>query len=638
LEEKEGNCQFLNLNLNLTPPHPLHDSTTLSILRSVNFPTQRSAPLKTIDIVKLLVALDRLQARIGMQEQSQRKALQAVDPTMLGSARNLVAFLTMADDKSVALRREFSLLGLRFPDEVPSQINVGIQRIRKILDSIASKTIPPETPTSEDDIVAARSRSLLGVRRPGLGAHIVVTLPDDALTDTRLIESLLRAGMSVARINCGQNTSEVWKAVIDNVRRASRTTGVPCRILMDLSGPKLRTGKMMRGPRIIRIRPDRDELGRTTKPAKVWLGAAAGDPGFAYPVLPVSPKWLQTLRFGSRISFVDLRGKKRSLIVGRAFRGGRFALVHDTALLQTGTVLKYTDPRGKRHTTHLDVLPCIEAKIELKPGDTLRIHKAFLPGESARRDARGRCTEPAHISCTMPEVFGCVRRGEPVVFDNGIAEGIITRTMKDEFLVRIHKISGASAKLRAEKGINLPRTRLRTTGLTAKDRKDLRFTAKYADLVSLSFIRNPSDVHALVDALARLKSKKPGMIVKIETLQAAQQLCAIFLAAMRYPRTGIMAARGDLAVEAGWESLPGLQESLSRMCDAAQLPFLVATQILETMTRKGIRSRAEIIDAAGAARGQGILLNKGDHVVSAVHLLAGILRASNSPDTKISEF
>jgi pyruvate kinase len=578
--------------------------------------------------------LGKLQARLGREEQSQRNALQAVDPSMLGSARNLVAYLSLAGNASNALRHELALLGLRFPGDVPSQIGAGLQRVRNILTAITSGALPVGSPVNPKEVLTERSRALLGATRPGLGAHIMVTLPDEAVANSHLIAKLLRAGMSVARINCAQNTSRTWKSVIANIRRASRASGIPCRVLMDLSGPKLRTGQMVRGPRIIRIRPERDELGRVMKPARVWLGAAADRTDIPYPVLPVSKEWLNTLRSGSRIAFLDVRGRKRSLIVERAFRSGRLALLHEGAILQTGTVLKHIDPMGKRHSTQLGLLPIMEVKIELKPGDILRVHKGPQRGEPARRDAHGRCTQPAHISCTMPEVFQCVRRGEPVVFDNGIAEGVISRTAKDEFLVLIQRTSGECARLRAEKGINLPQTQLHTTGLTPKDREDLRFAARHADLVSLSFVRSPDDVHALVDALTPVKSKTPGVIIKVETLQAVQQLPAIFLAAMRYPRTGVMAARGDMAVEAGWESLPGVQANISRMCDAAQIPFLVATQILESMTRRGVRSRAEISDAAGVARSQGILLNKGEHVVSAVRLLAGILRSATGPSPK----
>jgi pyruvate kinase len=141
-------------------------------------------------------------------------------------------------------------------------------------------------------------------------------------------------------------------------------------------------------------------------------------------------------------------------------------------------------------------------------------------------------------------------------------------------------------------------------------------------------VRTARDVEELQDSVERVRGKKPGIVIKIETSEAVRQLPAIVLATMRRPRSGIMMARGDLAVEYGWERLADLEATLLAMCRAAQLPFFVATEILETMTRRGVPSRAEIIDAATASRAQGVLLNKGPHLVAATRMLGRILRTT----------
>jgi pyruvate kinase len=466
----------------------------------------------------------------------------------------------------------------------------------------------------------------------------MVTLPDEAATDIGLIKKLLQAGMSVARINCAQKDAKTWKQLIANIRQASRLTGRSCRILMDLSGPKLRTGTMVEGPRVMRIRPERDPLGRLLKPAVVWLGQpAASSRTVPWRILPVPEEWARRLRKGDRITFRDVRGKKRELIVCNAAHGRRIAECSASAVVQTGTVLRHKTRKGVKYSTRVgDLLPRA-TKIVLKPGDILRIHKERTPGEPALVDAHGQCTLPAHISCTLPEVFRVVRRGEPVAFDNGIAEGIIERVLPGEFHVRIVKAAGGRAVLKADKGINLPRTNLRTKGLTARDLEDLRFSVENADLVSLSFVRTADDVRAVLGRIRDLRSKHPGIVVKIETRDAVSHLPEILRATADHHPSGIMMARGDLAVEYGWEKLPALQFSLMAQCEAAELPFMVATQILETMTQKGTRSRAEILDAAVAGRAQGVLLNKGAHLVDAVQLLKRILRECRLPRSN-SEF
>jgi len=312
------------------------------------------------------------------------------------------------------------------------------------------------------------------------------------------------------------------------------------------------------------------------------------------------------------------------------------AELRGTAYVQTGTRLRHKDAHGIKHFTRVGSLPAVELRIALKPGDTLRIHKSPKPGEPAEIDANDRVIRPAHVSCTLPDVFGRVKRGEPVVFDNGIIEGVITATRAAEFTVRVTRTAGRNAALRADKGINLPRTALGHGGMTAKDRKDLRFAVRHADLVSLSFVRSAGDVLALQREVGRMRGRTPGIVIKIETDQAVRHLPEVLQAARRFPRSGIMMARGDLAIEHGWEQLPGLEALLMERCRAAGLPFLIATQFLETMAKKGIPSRAEIIDVAVASGAQCILLNKGPYLVEAVRMVGKILRAGTRDRNRMS--
>ena len=92
-----------------------------------------------------------------------------------------------------------------------------------------------------------------------------------------------------------------------------------------------------------------------------------------------------------------------------------------------------------------------------------------------------------------------------------------------------------------------------------------------------------------------------------------------------------MMARGDLAVEYGWERLAGLEQLMLDMCRAAGIPFAVATEILDSMARRGLPTRAEITDASVAADAQCILLSKGPHIVPAVRLLRRIIRVRSAP-------
>ena len=85
-------------------------------------------------------------------------------------------------------------------------------------------------------------------------------------------------------------------------------------------------------------------------------------------------------------------------------------------------------------------------------------------------------------------------------------------------------------------------------------------------------------------------------------------------------------ARGDLAVECGYERLAEVQEEILWICEAAHLPVIWATQVLESLAKKGIPSRSEITDAAMGERAECVMLNKGLYIVEAVRALDDILR------------
>jgi pyruvate kinase len=191
--------------------------------------------------------------------------------------------------------------------------------------------------------------------------------------------------------------------------------------------------------------------------------------------------------------------------------------------------------------------------------------------------------------------------------------------------VRIERAAAAGSKLRAAKGINVPDTHLPIPAMTDKDIEDLATVVEIADLVQMSFVQDPSDVVRLQDELARHGGDHLGVVLKIETRRAFERLPKLLLAAMCRARVGVMVARGDLAVEVGYERLAELQEEILWMCEAAHLPAIWATQVLEQLAKSGLPSRAEISDAAMGGRAECVMLNKGPHIDEAVVVLDDIL-------------
>jgi len=106
------------------------------------------------------------------------------------------------------------------------------------------------------------------------------------------------------------------------------------------------------------------------------------------------------------------------------------------------------------------------------------------------------------------------------------------------------------------------------------------------------------------------------------------------IAALRHHPVGIMVARGDLAIEIGFERLAEVQEEILWLSEAAHIPVVWATQVLETLAKTGIPSRAEVTDAAMGVRAECVMLNKGEHIVDAVRFLDHVLQRMQAHQLK----
>lgn len=227
-----------------------------------------------------------------------------------------------------------------------------------------------------------------------------------------------------------------------------------------------------------------------------------------------------------------------------------------------------------------------------------------------------------------PEILRCIELGHRISIDDGRLALVASELVAEGLLARVEQGDPAGFRLKPEKGINLPDSNLGLGPLTAKDLSDLDFVAAHADLVGYSFVQNAADIETLQDQLAIRRPvdwRRLGIIAKIETPAAVANLPEIIVAAARRQPFGIMIARGDLAVEIGFERLAEMQEEILWLAEAAQVPVIWATQVLEQMVKKGLPTRGEMTDAAMAGRAECVMLNKGPYVESAVEALDRLL-------------
>ncbi|MGA7750839.1 MAG: pyruvate kinase, partial [Gallionella sp.] len=424
-----------------------------------------------------------------------------------------------------------------------------------------------------------------------------------------------------------------------------RETGRHCRILMDLGGPKLRTGEIAQGPAVLKWKPQRDMYGNVVAPARIWVhpeNDASPSPAPADACLPVNGDWLEKVALRDIIELTDARGTSRTLQVVDQVGTGFWGESSQTTYVTPGIKLKLLrasisgHPRRVGSTGMVGALALLPESIRLHIGDDLTITSDPLPGKPAQFDANGRLLRAARIACSLPEVFLSIQPGERILIDDGRIGGVIRSVSKNKIMVEITQAREGGEKLLAHKGINLPDSRLELNGLTAEDIKHLEFIVQHADMVGLSFVRNPADIKLLQKHLKRLGAEGLGIVLKIETRAAFENLPELLFTLLQSPNVGVMIARGDLAVECGYERLAELQEEILWLAEAAHLPVIWATQVLEGLSKSGKPSRAEITDAAMGVRAECVMLNKGAHIIEAIQSLDDILHRMQSHQQKKS--
>lgn len=295
------------------------------------------------------------------------------------------------------------------------------------------------------------------------------------------------------------------------------------------------------------------------------------------------------------------------------------------ACRHTGLSCKvYMDMAGPKIRTRLLGNGKEQGKVKIKEGELVWLAD----------DDKGFKEAEIIISPNEPGIIRMLKKGDRVYIDDGIIKGLIEKVGKNKAAMRIVRISSEKQQIKEGKGINFPDSDINISPLTEFDKSSLPFICEHADMIGYSFVRYPSDLSALIEALKKTSSKQPNIIVKIETTEAVKNLPALLLCGMQQKVFGVMIARGDLAVEIGFERMGEIQEEILWICEAAHVPVIWATQVLETLNKSGMATRSEITDATHAAMAECIMINKGDHTIKVIETLRDILQRTGGHHVK----
>lgn len=286
------------------------------------------------------------------------------------------------------------------------------------------------------------------------------------------------------------------------------------------------------------------------------------------------------------------------------------------AVEETGSSCKiYMDLAGPKIRTMIAGMKNRKRKIEIEPGETIYLND----------NPDHKFPEKKTVFCTMPGIVQQLKEGERVLFDDGSIETRVESINEDGVRLTVTRVSRGKPFIKAEKGINLPDSDLTISSLTDFDISCLPFICEHADLMGYSFVRSSNDLVQLKDLLSRYRTKDLPVILKIETKEAVKNLPSLLIQGMQEKVFAVMIARGDLAIELGFERMSEIQEEILWICEAAHVPVIWATQVLEMLNKTGLATRSEITDAFKSGSAECVMLNKGEHTIDVIETLKDIL-------------
>jgi len=278
----------------------------------------------------------------------------------------------------------------------------------------------------------------------------------------------------------------------------------------------------------------------------------------------------------------------------------------------------YMDLAGPKIRTVLLKKGKEKGKVKVKEGDLIWLAE----------DGKSFDKEDIVISPNVLGILPYLKKGNRIYIDDGIIRAVVEKTKSDQVAIRITRISSEKSQIKAEKGINFPDTLIQIPSLTEFDKACLPFICENADLIGYSFVRTAQDIDNLQAELKEITDQPPLMVIKIETPEAVSNLPSLLFEGMKQKVFGVMIARGDLAVEIGFERMGEIQEQILWICEAAHVPVVWATQVLESLNKSGMATRSEITDAGQSANAECVMINKGDHTIEVMETLKDILQRS----------
>ncbi|ADK30536.1 pyruvate kinase [Brachyspira pilosicoli] len=303
---------------------------------------------------------------------------------------------------------------------------------------------------------------------------------------------------------------------------------------------------------------------------------------------------------------------------------------YDEHLERINIIRKVSDELGKPVAILADLqgpkirIGKLKENITVKEGDIVK-----LSGHKETNDE-------SIIPTTHENIAHDVKSGSLLLIADGTIQLIVESSDEASKLVVCKVITGGT--ILSSKGINLPGAHVTTEVLTEKDVSDALFAAKNgANYLGMSFVRRAEDVIRLRKILDDNNFQHVGIVSKIENTESLENLESIIKVS-----DGVMVARGDLGVEIPFGEVPVWQKKILKMANDMGKITIIATQMLESMTKSPVPSRAEASDVANAVLdGTDVVMMSaetasGDYPIESVKAMVSIVEAAEKSVNKTS--
>ncbi len=549
------------------------------------------------------------------------------------SIQNLQAYIKLRSLDLRELQNNLTNLGLsslgRAQSCVINSINQDILILSKLLQKPYKQTQNDLDVLNYNDAksIMLKNSDVFGKSDLSFKTKVMVTLPSEASRSPELIGKLIENGTSVFRINTAHDTSDTWNKMASYIKEENFKQNKDTKIYVDLAGPKNRTQSIKKVFTPFKI-------GSWRNPQKVEIVSASNGENFTkkyeknrsnpiQAILVVSDDFFQMCKTNPKVKIDDFeRDSQQSYNIIKEDERIFIDANKKITIFENSTIeIKNENHKYISCFYNIEKLP---QEIKLFKEDKIIItHQDILGSTDYSYENE---VYNAIIGCSNKDIFPYVKKGDDIYIDDGKIGCKVTQLNELGLVCEVFLAKENGTSLKEEKGINFPSTDLKIDAITPTDEKNFEDIVEFADIIGLSFAQTSEDIKKLQNMLKTKNAQHIAIAPKIETKTALKNLPLILETLLEWENHALMIARGDLAIEVGFDNLPYIQEEILNICEASHTPVIYATQILEGQMKNNLPSRAEVTDAAIAQRADCVMLNKGPYVTDTVKILKNILR------------